>query len=214
MPHHKELSFGSDGVDNQVRPGVYVGEATIVKATDISGKIVGDWMQRPYDCGVQLKLEIGKDFQPDLTIGGNFARAEDGSIVKWGGAFTVKQLFDNLQIKLGKIVAGKLPKDGVPQLTGKKILKLSYVTGKNKKDDTKLSYGTWNTVMLAGNGAEPALLAQWDRSVKKGYPKNYHPEIMNTQDVSFTPESSKEFTEKEETPQPAAKKVDDEVDGF
>lgn len=211
MPH-KELGFGDgqSGAGNQVAPGVYINEATIAKVKDISGIIAADWQQRPFDIGLQLVLEIGRDFQPTMTIGGDFKRATDGSITDWGTAWPVRALMDALKVK-GKLVKGKLPKEVLQQMVGLKILRLSYVRGKNKKDETKLSYADWNTVALAGNGAAADLLKAWEKSRAKGYPKNYHPELMSKpEDATFSPS---DFKQKEETPQPKAS-VDEEADGF
>lgn len=211
MPH-KELEFGdgSSSGSNQAAPGVYINEATIAKVKDISGIIAADWQQRPYDIGLQLVLEIGKDFQPTMTIGGDFKRGTDGSIIDWGSAWQVRALMDALKIK-GKLIKGKLSKEILQQMVGQKVVRLSYVKGKNKNDETKLSYASWNTILPAGNGAVAELLKLWEKSRAKGYPKNFHPELMSrSDDVTFNVSETKQT---EETPQPKTS-VDEEADGF
>ena len=96
------------------------------------------------DISVHLTLDIGRDFQPNMYIGGSYKKDEvSGEIVGWSTAFKVKLFFDALgmPIKLDKGMnpaSSRLPADAEKILVGKDFLRLTYISTKTKKDGNPL----------------------------------------------------------------------------
>jgi len=90
-----------------------------------------DWQNYADDIGIDLVLDVGKDFQPTMYIGGSFALDElNNTIIGWGRAYKVKMLFDaiGLPIRLAKgtvVSDNKLPDDAKSHIVGKKFLRLT-----------------------------------------------------------------------------------------
>lgn len=159
-------------------PGVYLNEARIIAVEDISGT-TPKYYSNPVDIGVELKLEIGRSFQPTLRIAGNFTRdKETNAITAWGGATVVKML-------LGLFGGDKLtddyriPPELITRMIGKDIVRLSYVKG--VKEGGKLQYKDWNVIALkTADPADPLRLAEKfiNGYKERGYPKDYHPDAI------------------------------------
>jgi hypothetical protein len=164
------------GRNSTYGPGVYIGKATIVGVQDVTEEGLPFLQQNP-DVAITITLDIGKDFNPEMSFFGNFKRDErNGLVTDWGGAFPVRGLFDACKI-VGEINDdGTIPQEMLDQLVGKEILRLQYVSGFRK--DGKIRYSDWNNVL--GGSDKPEKLAKlFEDSVAKGYPKNYSPEILS-----------------------------------
>ena len=156
-------------------PGIFVNEVTIADAQDVSGTSL-PFMAQPVDIGIKLVLEIGRDFQPEMTIAGNFKRdLETGEVVGWGGAFIVQEALARLGY-IGELDKNnRIPPDALADLVGKKFLRLSYVSGIGKTNAKR--YSAWNLIGSPDEGAE-SLVARFKKSLTRGYPKNYRPELL------------------------------------
>jgi len=83
-----------------------------------------DWQQFSDDIGLDITLDIGKDFKPSFYIGGSFKIDDvNGEIVGWGRAFKVKMFFDaiGLPIRLAKgtsVSENKLPEGAKEAIIG------------------------------------------------------------------------------------------------
>lgn len=160
--------------------GVFISEVEIVDAEDISGEVLPH-LQQPFDIGVRLKLEIGRSFQPEFVIAGNFKRDElSGEVIGWGSAFVVQEALSRLGFKGDLEPDNRIPEGVVPSLVGKRFLRLSYVSG--LKENGKLRYNDWNMIATLEEGAE-SLLKRFERSLSRGYPRNYRPELMDANSV-------------------------------
>jgi hypothetical protein len=164
--------------------GVFIGRATIVEARDVSAEGL-PFLTRQPDVAIVIKLDIGKEFQPEMSFFGNFKRDErNGLITDWGSAFHISNLFDACGV-LGEINDdGTIPQAMLDQLVGREILRLQYVSG--FRNDGKVRYSDWNTV-LSGSSKPEKLAKLFEESVAKGYPKNYSPEVL---DNSLSSEST------------------------
>ena len=77
-------------------PGVYINEVTVADVQDISGTTL-PFLERPVDIGIRLYLDIGREFQPELIIAGNFKRdPATNEVIGWGGAFVVQEALSRL----------------------------------------------------------------------------------------------------------------------
>lgn len=161
--------------------GVYVNEATIVSIADVSGT-TPTFMQRAVDIGIQLTLEVGRDFMPQMLIAGNFRRdAKSGEVVAWGSACVVQDALSRLGYA-GPLDAGnKIPTKALQDLVGKTFLRLSYVSG--TKNTGKPRYSDWTTMGSLTDGPED-LIARWNHSRSRGYPRNYRPDVLGATTVN------------------------------
>ena len=130
---------GSSGT----KSNIFVDKAKIA-TVQIKYGVKEDWQTYSDDISIHLTLDIGKDFQPNMYIGGNYKKDEvSGEIVGWSTAFKVKLFFDALgmPIKLDKGMqpqSSRLPADAEQVITGKEFLRLTYVSTKTKKDGSPL----------------------------------------------------------------------------
>ena len=153
-------------------PGVYINEATIVKAEDVSGEKL-PYLQRPVEMGLKLTLDIGREFQPELIIAGELKHdTATGEVIGWGSAFVVQEALSRLGYTGPLTIQNRIPADVLNGLVGKKLLRLSYVSG--VRENGKSRYSDWNQIGTPEDGVEE-LLARWKRSVRRGYPSNYRP---------------------------------------
>lgn len=165
---------GGGGIPSGV-PGVFLNEGRIISVTDISGT-KPEYYSNPVDIGVELKLEIGRSFQPTLRIAKNFKHDDKGNIVDWGAAFPLREFLE--QIGGTKLDDNyRIPAELLEAIVGKDIIRLSYVTG--VKEGGKLKYKDWDRIMFKGSGDPLALAKRFiDEYKRTGYPKNYHPEAI------------------------------------
>ena len=167
-------------------PGIYINEVTIADVQDISGQLLPP-NNLQYDIAIRLHLEIGRDFQPEFVIGGNFKHDPiTDDVIGWGGAFVVQEALSKLGYE-GKLDSNNgVPVDILESLVGKTFLRLSYVSG--VKESGKLRYSDWNNIATLEDGAE-SLSQRFRKSLTKGYPRNYHPDILDmpVENVDFPP---------------------------
>jgi hypothetical protein len=158
-------------------PGVYISEATIVSAEDKSGT-KPEFLSSTPSLYIAIKLDIGKDFQPEMSFFGDFKRDEQNPavIVDWGSAYRVRNLFTAAGIHRNINEDGSIPQDMIEDLIGKKILRLQYVSG--RKDNGKLKYYDWNDMVLGAKDDPKRFADLFFKSVERGYPKNYSPEAL------------------------------------
>ena len=161
--------------------GVYVNEATIVSVEDVSGTTPA-FMSRPLDIGMKLTLEVGRDFQPQMLIAGNFRRdIKSGDVVAWGSACVVQDALLRLGYTGPLDPGNKIPTKALQDLVGATFLRLSYVSG--TKNTGKPRYSDWTTIGSIADGPGD-LLARWKHSRSRGYPRNYRPDVLGAPAVN------------------------------
>lgn len=167
--------------------GVFITKAKIISVEDISGK-AHRYMQMPCDIGIVLTLDIGRSFQPELIISGQFKRNGDtGEVIGWGGAFVVQEALVRLGYAGVLDPGNKIPKAALNSLVGRQILRLAYLSG--TKDGSKPRYSSWPQIGTPESG-EQELASRFARSVSRGFPRNYNPSAMDgagTVDVTVQP---------------------------
>lgn len=190
-------------------PGVYINQAKIIGAIDISGKpTYQDNPESVRDLAIELELDIGKEWNKKVIIKGNLKinPRSPKVIDDWGSAFVVKDLFlklgcfDNLNKeelaeKLKIFSIKEIPADFLVKLIGKSVYVLDYIKGLS--DEGKPRYGTWNIV----DTDEDKLAIAFRSSVAKGYPSNYKPELLslyNSNTSTDTPTNNNEEVPEEE----------------
>jgi len=168
--------------ENRFKPnlygkGVFINLVTITDAEDISGTTL-PFLDRAVDIGIKLTLDIGReDFQPELTIFGNFERDfNTNQIIGWGSAFCIQELLYKLSYKGQLNLDNTIPKEAIESLIGKQFYKLAYVSG--IKDNGQLRYTNWNLIAAPDEDHE-YLAKRFQKSTLSGYPKNYRPELVD-----------------------------------
>ena len=163
--------------------GVFISEATIINAQDHSGTMPSFLKTIP-DIYLVLTIDIGKEWTPEMSFFGDYKRDERSPevIVDWGSAFKIRNLFSACGIHREINDDGTIPGDMVKELTGKKILRLQYVSG--VRENGKLKYSDWTEQVLPADGDPRKLAELFFKSVERGYPKNYSPDVL-VEDDSF-----------------------------
>jgi len=171
------LEFGNSSRQSNApknKTGVFISEATI-KNVSVKYDIKEEWQKRSDDIVLSLTLDIDRDFDYDMRIGGYFNRNDDGSIKNWGAALKVKILLDSLGLE-GKLTDdNRLPDETIENMVGKKFLRLSYVAG-TKKNGKTLWYD-WNEVGKVGQ--EDRLREKFMKAVHDGWVKSYKPDTSD-----------------------------------
>ena len=168
---------------SQYGTGVFINHVTIREAYDLSGEKPSFLTNTP-DLWIQLKLDVGRDFFPEMNFFGDFKRDDSRQISDWGSAFKVRNLFTSLGITGQLTPEGKFPSAMVEALPGKSFYRLQYVS--RERDDGKLGYSDWSDDIETENPEN--LAKKFFKSVERGYPKNYHPELVdNDDDMDFPP---------------------------
>ena len=135
-----------------------------------------DWQKYSDDIGLDVTLDIGKDFKPVMYIGGSFKLDEiNNTIIGWGRAYKVKMFFDAiwLPIKLAKgtsVVENRLPEGFENHIIGKDFERLSYLSTKTKPDGSN-RWRDWQDVIRTGEGKK--LKEQFTEAVNNGYVKDF-----------------------------------------
>lgn len=163
---------------NNYGKGIFINLVKIIAAEDVSGAQL-PFLQQRVDIGVKLKLDIGRDFEPDLVIAGNFERNSSTSeVTGWGGAFVVQDALYRLGYTGTLTPENKIPKSVLDSLVGKQFYRLSFVTG--VKESGKFRYADWNMIASVQEGPQ-SLAKRFQKSLQRGYPRAYNPDCMDTE---------------------------------
>tara|TARA_R100001594_G_scaffold148704_1_gene204521 strand:+ start:649 stop:1230 length:582 start_codon:yes stop_codon:yes gene_type:complete len=159
------------------KDNIFVDNVTIASA-QIKYGVKEDWQTYSDDISIHLTLDIGRDFQPNMYIGGNYKKDDvDGSIVGWSTAFKVKMFFDSIgmPIKLDKgksPQSSRLPADAEQRLIGKRFSRLTYISTKTKRDGGQL-WKDWQETRAADYESNK-FKTEFKESVSKGYVKDFN----------------------------------------
>lgn len=168
--------------------GIYISKATVILAEDISNT-KPEHMQRTVDLGIKLTLDIGKDFNPEMIIAGNFERDETtNEVIGFGSAWVVADALNKLGYSNNLDNSNSIPKDSLDELIGKSFYKLAYVSG--LKDDLSYKYSNWYVIGAIEDGAQH-LYERFQKSYAKGYPSNYRPELTEAESMDIENEEVK-----------------------
>ena len=174
---------------NSYGKGIFINLVKIVEVEDVSGTTL-PFLQDPVDIGIKLKLDIGRDFQPDLYIAGSFERAQGtDEVIGWKSGFVVQDALFRLGYTGTLSPNNSIPQHVLPTLVGKQFYRLSYVS--RVKNGGKPGYSDWNMIASVDEGPQ-SLAARFQKSLQKGYPKNYHPELLDRDTVSSEPAAVQE----------------------
>ena len=153
----------------------------ILEVADISGQQLSH-MKSPCDIGVELKIDIGREFTPTMVLWGDFKRDNQGNVVGWGGAFVLRDFLTKVGYKGELGENNSLTPEIIAFLNNKEFIRLSYLSG--IKEGGRYRYSDWNQVASVEEGAT-GLVQRFRHSVEQGYPRNYHPELVNNDGTSF-----------------------------
>ena len=162
--------------NNNYGKGIFINLVKIASAEDISGQQL-PFLEQRIDIGIKLLLDIGRDFQPELIIAGNFDRNTITNDVQgWGSGFLIQDALYRLGYSGNLTADNRVPQAALDALKGHQFYRLSYVSG--TKDNGKPRYSDWNNIASVGDGPD-SLAKRFQKSLLKGYPKNYRPELLD-----------------------------------
>jgi hypothetical protein len=163
------LSVGSSASKHK---GIFITKATVKSVVDLSRQPL-QYLNKAFDLAIKIKFDIGRTFDKEVTVFGNFKRNADASVASFGSAFKVAKFFETLGINGSLTPTNELPLEWFAQSIGKTCYVLDYVVG--IKDNGKPKYFTWD---LFGFDDE-LLVNDFYKGVKKGFPKNFCPDILD-----------------------------------
>ena len=184
------MDWVTSGSGSGSKDNIFVDKVKIATA-EIKYGVQEEWQTYSDDISIHLTLDIGKDFQPNMYIGGNYKKDEvSGEIVGWSTAFKVKMFFDSigLPIKLDKgknPQSSRLPADAQQRLIGKDFLRLTYISTKTKRDGGAL-WKDWQETRLP-NYDTNKFKEEFKTSVSKSYVKDFKSSSENSEDEAGSP---------------------------
>ena len=193
------ITFGGTDTAPKQRTNIGIDNARIVTANVVYNK-AQKWQKKPDDIGIEMTLDIGKDFQPEYYIGGWFkADPVSGNAAGWGSAYKVKILLEAIGLRGARLDYDKstelqrFPEDLATHLVGKTFTRLSYKTTK-EKDSGGHFWRDWQQVAPENNFEElrnAFMEALSHRDPASNEPAPYikdflHPDQEETQDTPQT----------------------------
>ena len=170
------MDWVSSGSKSGAKSNLFVDNAKIA-SVEIKYGVQESWQTYSDDISIHLTLDIGKDFQPNMYIGGNYKKDDvSGEIVGWSTAFKVKLFFDaiGMPIKLDKGMqpqSSRLPADAEKVLVGKEFSRLTYVSTKTKRDGGALWKDRQET--RSASYDQTRFKNEFKEAVSKGYVKDF-----------------------------------------
>ena len=144
------ITFGGENDAPKEKTNIRIDNVTITNADVVYNK-QQKWQQKPDDVGIEMTLDIGKDWFPTFYLGGIF-KAEDGVVTGWSSAYKIKILLEAVVLTGARLdkdagpEAQRFPSDLADQLKGRKFARLSYKSIKAKPDGNGHYWSDWQTV--------------------------------------------------------------------
>ena len=152
------ITFGGASDAPKEKTNIRIDNVTITNA-EVLYNTQQKWQKKPDDVGIEMTLDIGKDWFPTFYLGGIF-KAEDGLVTGWSSAYKVKMLLEAVGLtgaRLDKTTgpeSQRFPSDLPELLKGRKFARLSYKSTKEKQDGSGHWWSDWQTVAPENNFEE------------------------------------------------------------
>ena len=130
------------------------------------------WQKLPDDIGIEMTLDIGRDFEPTFYVGGAFKRDEFGDILSLGTVKKVDILFDSMGMDVPFGEDNIVSEDVLNDCVGREFLRLSYVSG--EKDNGKSKWSDWQETRSVDTSKED-FTKDFMNAVLNGWVRNYEP---------------------------------------
>ncbi len=129
-----------------------------------------------WDIDLSILLDVtkknGEIYTYTMNIRANYSRNNQDDIIGWGSAFKIARMFERLNIE-GKLNEdGTVPEACLEEVIGREIYVLFYRTGIKESGDSK--FQAWDIVDIDRS----SILAEFDQSQQKGYPRNFLPATL------------------------------------
>ncbi len=121
---------------------------------------------------LEIHKKDGSTYEYQLNIRCNFKRDHTDRIIGWGSAFKLQKLFQSLNVTGIILSDGTISQQSLDQLIGKEVFVLSYISG--LKDDGSHRFQMWDLL----SADRTSLEEDFKYSNERGYPRNYHPELI------------------------------------
>tara|TARA_R100001594_G_C4015669_1_gene258016 strand:- start:479 stop:1066 length:588 start_codon:yes stop_codon:yes gene_type:complete len=189
------MEFASSSTESKHADNIFLNTVKIHEC-NIQYGVKLDWQKTADDISITLKLDVGRDFMPELYIGGQFKTDElSGEVSGWGTAYKVKLLFDAIGFPL-RLSKGKtkehqrLPEDAPNILNGKEFVRLSYKSTRLKQNgDNRIN--DWQQVAKIGD--EKDLKDAFHKAVSNNWVKDFLDPSQETNNHQATEHSNTEL---------------------
>ena len=164
----------------------------IEKVVDESGTYPFEGATYPDDLAIRFHLRNDAGWTREHRVSGNVTFSSEGEITSWKPTgWRLEVVFRNLGILFGRggipEISDKkpyVPEEALGRLEDMEIVMLSYVS-RQKEDGSGYWYRNyWQIAGVKANGgvdeARRIVEAAFLREVERGYPKNYHPELVES----------------------------------
>jgi len=180
--------------------GAVASTAKIASVKDLSGT-EHPRLKKTYELYLVCNIEVGRDFQPEFEVFGDFKRNAQGEIEKAGSAFKVGEFFANARKAGEKGAKGlelvvdsndRIPKDLLDALVGRSFSYVRYVKG--QKPNGKPRWVNWDLTGEPGKDQETLNYFQEKVRKDKYLRENWTPDVIKdpNDDDEFDP---KEFAD-------------------
>ena len=169
----------------------------ITRLKDFSGTPPYDKSDfHPWDIGLQVVVTFpkknGGTYDWKFWLGGDVTKDEKGEWISWmPTAWRLNNFLQEFGVQVGmngipEINKSAIPNQIIDELQGKHVMVLSYVRAENQDKGGGYLYGKFDQFKYlpspddasACEEAKKDLIRRFRKSVDKGYPKNYSPELL------------------------------------
>ena len=124
---------------------MYIDKVKIVEATDYSGKEPpfsgGEYQYDPRELAMEIKVGVEQlSFDPAIYVGGNLNRSATTPGKRWGNAWKVRAMLQELGLNTKEVIQKdgegdglKIAPEALKEIIGREIYKISYVTPSDKR---------------------------------------------------------------------------------
>ena len=176
----------------------FVNEGEITHLEDFSGKPPYDKSDyHPWDIGLKVvvtfKKKNGGTYDGEFWLGGDIAKNEKGEWIGWANAWRLNKFLCEFGIRVGEDGIPEIDQPGIPteiisELQGKHVMLLRYVKKENPERKGHYWYGKFNVLRYLSSPDDSSayadvreeLIGHFLKSVERGYPSDYSPEILKS----------------------------------
>lgn len=161
---------------NGERKPYFIDKVTILSAQEVTDRKFSDK-------AVTLVLDTGQSFNPLMTIEGKFGAVDAQGEPTIGSCFHVQNLFEKLGISFALDSNAPIDTDALAQLNGKTFWRLRYAKSLNLEGKVRFE----NYQEIENGEYEKGavrLESTFKKDVAKGFPKSYHPELLNESTIA------------------------------
>lgn len=171
------IEFGEDVQATTTTKNNYGTETVAIIKAEIIYNDTLPFLKYPAHIGINMELDIGRDFFPSMYLGGNYKLdPATEEIIGWSTNKAVDFLLRSIgmPIKCPKgqtVTSALLPAETADKMVGRKFTKLKYLSSTRTKKDGTPRWVDFNNTVKPGDDAQ--LVKQFLHAVKNNFVKDY-----------------------------------------